>query len=162
MQFGEYILHRMDIHAGFAEMIISDFLFWVRFICVIFNVRVYTLIFVFRWILFLSEIYIPEQNTYHSVLTWAKWYFWCLDKILFSLPMNNNILFFYFLLKHCWLSSIVFNFSSLRIPVRSPDILVVETVLGTSPEETGLGPPKLQGSPPLTSLRRGGSNSRQE
>ena len=60
---------------GFAEIIFSDFLFRVRFICVIFNVRVYTLIFVFRWILFLSEIYIPEQNTYHSVLTWAKWYF---------------------------------------------------------------------------------------
>ena len=160
MQFGEYILHRMDIHAGFAEMIFSDFLFWVRFICVIFNVRVYTLIFVFRWILFLSEIYILEQNTYHSVLTWAKWYFWCLDKISFSLPMNNNVLFLLLPLETLLIEFHCFNYPSFRIPARSPDILVEGTVPGISLVETSLGPPRLPGSPPRTGPGRGGSNSR--
>ena len=135
---------------------------WVRFTCVIFDVRVYTLIFASFEYFFCQKYIFRNKILITRFSTWAKWYFWCLDKILFSLPMNNNILFFLLPLGTLLIKFHCFNYPSFRIPVRSPDILGEGTVLGTSLEETGLGPPKLQGSPPQTSLRRGGSNSRQE
>ena len=150
----------MDIHAGFTGNNIFCFSVYGSGSPVWYLMSEFT-----HWYLLLLNIF-SFRNIYSGtkylslVSTWAKWYFWCLDKILFSLPMNNNVLFLLLPLETLLIEFHGFNYPSFRIPARSPNILEEGTAPGTSLVETGLGPPRLQGSPPRIGPRRGGSNSR--